>query len=85
MFFRVVDGQGEADLERPVPRLLDQLGVHCLHGKFWKAEVGGHLGAPRELCGAHPAVTTAGALTWTGGHVEESTTTPKAGGAGVPP
>lgn len=38
--FGVADGQGEADLERPVPSLLHQLGLHCLHGEFRKAEVG---------------------------------------------
>ena len=44
--FHVADGQGEADLERPVPSLLHQLGLHCLHGEFWKAEVGRDLVSP---------------------------------------
>lgn len=46
--FLVVDGQGEADLERPVPSLLDQPGLHCLHGKFQKAKVGGNPPGPGQ-------------------------------------
>ena len=36
--FRVVDRQGEADLERPVPCLLHQFGVYHLHGESREAE-----------------------------------------------
>lgn len=36
--FRLVDRQGEADLERPVPCLLHQFGVYHLHGESWEAE-----------------------------------------------
>ena len=38
--FHVVDGQGEADLERPVPCLLHQFGLYHLHGESREAEGG---------------------------------------------
>lgn len=75
--FRVVDRQGEADLERPVPSLRDQPGVHRLHGKFRKAEAGGPLGARRE-----PSPWQG--HSWGGGGAGQSTITPKVGGAGAP-
>lgn len=54
--FRVVDGQGEADLERPVPRLLHQFGLYHLHGESREAE-GGRV--PRQA-----------AFTWMGSAVQ---------------
>lgn len=48
--FPVVDRQGEADLERSVPSLRHQLGLHCLHGKFRKAEAGEVREAHGERC-----------------------------------
>lgn len=68
--FRFVDGQGEADLERPVPCLLHQFGLYHLHGESREAEGGS---VPRHAAftwmgsAVHMAVILIPSQAWVGG------------------